>query len=382
MSGPSASHRVVELDALRAFAAVVILFFHLDSRRYFPGWTGVDLFFVLSGYLITSILVRDSGGPGFLPRFYARRTLRIWPTYYLVLGGLVALNPYLAKPDSLKGLPYALTFAQNTPIYWGQVPPPPHPAFDHAWTLALEEQFYLVWPALVLLVGRRKLPYLCGLVIAVNLATRDGGNGFMPKYLERLLASRSDGFALGGLLAWSLAEGGWARVRPSRGGWGFAGCLALASFYLLWGCRDYSSLGFIGLPTPMWPAETIFAFGLLYAGIIGLVALGAGSSWLAPLRFGPLAYLGRISYGVYLYHIPVYWLVDGCGKLGQGQPWPIQALKLAITLGVAVASWHLIERPILAWKDRFRYRKRPERPASAPPGAAESRGAPPSASVN
>jgi len=367
--------RVAELDALRAFAAVVILFFHLDTRRYFPGWSGVDLFFVLSGYLITSILLRNLGEAGFLPRFYARRSLRIWPTYYLVLFALVAVNPFLSTPASLKGLPYALTFTQNIPLYWGKLPPAPHPGFDHAWTLALEEQFYLIWPALVLLVGRRKLPWLALAVIALNLACRDGGNGVLPKYPERLLASRSDGFALGGLLAWSLADGAWARLRPELAARAFGGAIALASLYLLWGCWSYSALGFIGLPTPAWPAETIFAFGLLYAGVIGLVALHAGHPWLAPLRAGPLVYLGQISYGLYLYHVVVYWIVDGCDRLRLAQPWPIQAEKLALTLAVAVLSWHLIERPIASWKDRFRYRKRESPPGPGASAGVDSRGA-------
>ena len=72
--------RVPELDSLRAFAAVVVLFFHLDPLRYFPGWTGVDLFFVLSGFLITSIILRDAGSENFYVTFYARRTLRICPS--------------------------------------------------------------------------------------------------------------------------------------------------------------------------------------------------------------------------------------------------------------------------------------------------------------
>jgi peptidoglycan/LPS O-acetylase OafA/YrhL len=111
----------------------------------------------------------------------------------------------------------------------------------------------------------------------------------------------------------------------------------------------------------MWPAETIFAFSLLYAGIIGLVALHAGSRWLWPMRWKVLVYLGQISYGLYLYHYVVYWLIDGCrsrpNHLKTAQDWPMQATKLLVTLAVAIASWHLIEKPILRLKDRFRYRK-------------------------
>ncbi len=352
--------RVPELDSLRGLAAVVVLLFHLDSRRYFPGWSGVDLFFVLSGYLITSIILRDGGTPGFYARFYARRSLRIWPIYYLVLLGLVAVNPLLPKPASLKSLPYALTYTQNLPLYFGQEPPRPHPAFDHAWTLSLEEQFYLIWPALVIWAGRRRLVPLCGIAIGIALATRSGGNGLLPKYLERLLASRCDGFALGGILAWALAEGGWAREGRNRGRLAFASALALAAVYLAWGSMTYGALGFIGLPTPMWSGETIFMIGVLYAGIIGLCALDTGAWWLAPLRFPPLVYLGQISYGLYLFHVVVYWVVDGCDpkvSFRYAQPWPIQAIKLLLSLAVAIASWHLIERPILRLKDRVRYRE-------------------------
>jgi peptidoglycan/LPS O-acetylase OafA/YrhL len=363
--------RVPELDSLRALAAVVVLFFHLDPPRYFPGWTGVDLFFVLSGYLITSIILRDADSPGFYRTFYARRTLRIWPIYYLTLLSLVAINPFLAEPDRLLDLPYALTYTQNLPYYWGKEPPPTHPAFDHAWTLAIEEQFYLVWPALVIWAGRKRLVPLCLLVIFLSLASRAGDNWIIPKYPERLLISRSDGFALGGLLAWAFAEGGWVARRRDLVAWACGSVVGLASIYVIWGCRTYSPLSFIGLPTPMDPAGTIFAFASLYTGIIGLVVLNAGSRWLAPLRFRPLAYLGQISYGLYLYHYVVYWVIDGCHQrprsLAIGQPWTTQAIKLAATLAVAVASWHLVERPILRWKDRFRYQEGPIEGANPQP---------------
>ena len=352
--------RVPELDSLRALAAVVVLFFHLDPLRYFPGWTGVDLFFVLSGYLITSIILKNADSPGFYRNFYARRSLRIWPIYYLTLLGLVVANPFLGRPDPLADLPYALTYTQNLPLYWKTQPPPTHPAFDHTWTLAIEEQFYLVWPALVLRAGRRRLVPLCVLTILIALASREGSNWIIPHYSERLLVARSDGFALGGLLAWIFGEGGWAVRRRDLALRACGLAVALASSYLLWGCWTYSPLGLIGLPTPLYPAEVIFAFAMLYAGIIGLVLLHAGSRPLRPLRFPVLVYLGQISYGLYLYHYVVYWVVDGCHPRPDshkiGQPWQTQALKLSVTLVVAVASWHLIERPILRRKDRFRYR--------------------------
>src|SRR4051812_9144594 len=110
--------RVPELDALRAFAAGIVLLFHLRPEGFVFGWTGVDLFFVLSGYLITTIILQHQAAPGFLRNFYVRRGLRIWPLYYLTLFGLVALNPFLPRPQPMAGLPYYLTYTQNVPSYW------------------------------------------------------------------------------------------------------------------------------------------------------------------------------------------------------------------------------------------------------------------------
>ncbi|WP_435010826.1 acyltransferase family protein [Tundrisphaera lichenicola] len=351
--------RVPELDALRGLAAVVVLLFHLDPPRYFPGWSGVDLFFVLSGYLITSIILKNAGTSGFYPRFYARRSIRIWPIYYLTLLVLIVANFFSSEDVPMNDLPYALTFTQNISLYWGKYPPANHPATNHLWTLAVEEQFYLIWPALVLWAGRRRLVPLCLLAISIALASRDGYNWFLPKYHDRLLIARCDGFALGGILAWLLDEGGWARLRPDLGNRAFGATVGLVVLYFAWGMWAEGPIGFVGLPTPSHPAETIFAFGLLYAGVVGLVALNAGNRWLLPLRLRWLAYLGQISYGIYLYHYVVYWFIDGCRTgiaIEEGQRWPTQALKLGVTLIVAIASWHLIERPILGLKDRFRYR--------------------------
>ena len=146
--------RVSEFDALRGFAALAVLLFHCQNRQgtwtHF-GFTGVHLFLVLSGYLITNIVINHVDSPGFFRAFYARRILRIWPIYYLTLGFLVVLQHYLPNPPSLRGLPYYLTFTQHTwhwPVLTKILPTPSTPvrAFDHSWTLALEEQFYLLWP--------------------------------------------------------------------------------------------------------------------------------------------------------------------------------------------------------------------------------------------
>ncbi len=120
------------------------------------GWASVDLFFVLSGYLITAILIRYERSPRLLVNFYARRGLRIWPVYYLTVAAVVVLGPILPVPTKWDGLGYYVLYLQNLPMYWSGKVPAFSPYVAHLWTLACEEQFYLIWPALVVLFGRRR----------------------------------------------------------------------------------------------------------------------------------------------------------------------------------------------------------------------------------
>ncbi|MBX6316460.1 MAG: acyltransferase, partial [Isosphaeraceae bacterium] len=347
--------RVPELDALRALAALAILLFHLHPPAFVFGWTGVDLFFVLSGYLITTIILDHLGRRRFVWNFYARRGLRIWPIYYLTLLLLVATNPLLPQPYALDALPNYLTYTQNLQYYRFQMPPPFHKAFDHTWTLALEEQFYLIWPALIALVGRRRVVPLCVGVILIAWMAREGGYLAMGRYSERILIARCDGFALGGLLAalrsdQPCAVPAWFRSRRIIP---LIGLTALG--YLLWGIiAAGGGIAFLGLPTPPDPAGTILAVGLLYFGLVGTIVNSAGHPLLAPLRDRRLCYLGRISYGIYMYHYIVFWAFDGFGFRYETSLWR-GALKIGATVAVAALSWHLIEQPILSLKDRFRY---------------------------
>jgi peptidoglycan/LPS O-acetylase OafA/YrhL len=213
---------VRELDAIRGVAALAVVAYHLDPGTWGWGRTGVDLFFVLSGYLITQILLRHRGSGGLLAAFYARRGLRIWPIYYLALLACVAANPLLGRPYPMDGLIAHLTFTQNVPLYWSGPVPPFTPALLHTWTLALEEQFYLIWPALVALAGRRRVAALAAAAAALAVGARARG------FAATILVARCDGFALGGLLAALLADGGRLRRHPGRSRWGFAAVAAAA----------------------------------------------------------------------------------------------------------------------------------------------------------
>lgn len=346
--------RIAELDSLRGLAAIAIVVFHLNPQAFFGGWTGVDLFFVLSGYLISGIILRHGNEKGFLGRFYMRRGLRIWPIYYLALAALIVIIKRMPNPLPLDSVWYYLTYTQNVPLYWKNTAPTLRP-FDHTWTLALEEQFYLIWPALVLLAGRKRIIPVCLATIALSWMAREGGYlTWSATFSERTLLGRCDGFALGGLLAALLVEG---KSTDRRIVAGLGLTLVLSLSWIAWGMIAMGDpVRYLGLPTPARPSATILAVGVVYFGIVGLTVCFAGTNWLIPLRFPPLAYLGKISYGLYLYHYPLYWIIDGYTFVEKSQPWSVRIEKLGLTLLVAMLSWHLIESPILKLKDHFAYR--------------------------
>jgi peptidoglycan/LPS O-acetylase OafA/YrhL len=342
--------RVKELDALRGLGALSVMIYHLRPSELSFGLPRVDLFLVLSGFVVTTMILRHREAPNFATAFYARRALRIWPIYYLSLFVLVAANPYLPKPFPLDALPYYLTFTQNVPYNWSETAPAFNWYFLHTWSLAMEERFYLAWPAVVGLVGRRGLPPLC-IALAIGSATARAC-GAHPW----LLAGRCDGLALGGLLAALLFEGEASRrLRLAFGGMLLVGLAALIGSAAAIGRQRFDQ------PMTAVPALIILAANLFNAGLIGLIACHSGHPRLAWLRGRRLAYLGRISYGIYIYHpFPFMLIYYAADRAGLGQPYWLDAVKVAAALALAAASWEFLERPILALKERF-----PFRPATA-----------------
>jgi peptidoglycan/LPS O-acetylase OafA/YrhL len=363
--GGVAMRRVPEFDSLRGLAALGVLLFHLRPNEGWThfGMTGVHLFLVLSGFLITRIVIDHVGSPGFLRAFYARRALRIWPIYYLTLAFLVILQRFLPAPPSLRGLPYYLTFTQYT-WHWPLItklvptPSPPVQAFDHSWTLALEEQFYLLWPLAIARIGPgRVAPAVLG-IVAFGLWFKTLG------YDSWILFNVFGAFALGALIASMLDD----RARAVRHR------LGLSTFFLVAGSAGLAYVWwYYTVPVSGWSRGWLvwrdslqnFAFYTIHFGLVGFVATNAGSWFLAPLRIGELAYLGEISYGMYLYHLPVYWLVGGY-SIPHGEPWTMGVGKIALTFVAASLSYRYIEKPILALKDRFPYGPRP---VGGPPSA-------------
>ena len=353
--------RVRELDGLRGLAAVVVIWLHAaticPALRFGPllrwGSTAVDLFFVISGYLITTIILESGGGRGFLSAFYARRALRIWPIYYGAILGFAALNLVLPRPFPTDGLGYYLAYLQGVPSYWGERTPEFCKAFAHTWSLAVEEQFYLVWPALVLWLGRQRLASACVATVALAVAARAwGGWDF------QVLLTRCDGLALGALLAIVLsnAEGSGCLDRCR------SACLVVAGTAL----GVVVVADWVGVSLNAGREETtsalirgmkslaLLACNLGFAGLVGVCVCVSGSRSLAILRGRRLCGLGTISYGLYLYHNILLGLVHkrfGRPNLSVG----LTFAALAATLLLAMVSWRFVEKPILTLKGRFRY---------------------------
>jgi peptidoglycan/LPS O-acetylase OafA/YrhL len=342
--------RVPELDALRGLAALAIVVHHLWLSGYGFVATAVDLFFVMSGYLITSIILTQLDRPQFLLMFYARRALRIWPIYYLSLLAFVAINPLLPHPAPLDGLPYYLTYTQRIENYWLGSEPPFYAGFDHAWTLAIEEQFYIIWPLLIVWLGRKSVVPVGLAMIAAAIAARTAG---IPTWV---LLTRCDGLALGGLLAVFL-NGREAGARSP----------AKTEVFLTLGTGAIAYLVVAAALPPLLPGSSwaralslfgprMFVINLMYVSLIGLVACHSGERWLAPLRDRRLCYLGQTSYGIYLYHYILGHLLREWGSpaalLGRAG---IDVATLTLTLVVAALSWRYVERPLLALKDRVSY---------------------------
>jgi peptidoglycan/LPS O-acetylase OafA/YrhL len=352
--------RIAELDALRGLATLAILLFHWRFHYVSAIKPTVDLFFVLSGYFITTILLGSVGHQHPLRTFYLRRSLRIFPIYYLAFAVFLVLRLF-EQPHKhrLDGLPYFLTYTQFIQGYWGGTYPPFSPAFGHTWTLAIEEQFYLFWPLIVLTVGRRGLLLLATTLLMLPIALRVGG-------LEPiLLLTRCDGLLLGALLAAVLTD----REGLERHRSGYVTSFAL--------------VGLAALPTLFLPATGtawervasgtwLTRVNLIYACGVGLIVLHAGLPVLKPLRARWLQGVGRMSYGLYLYHPPVFLVIAVAGhRLGIHRPVTLDLVKLLTTFGVAWLSWQYLEQPIIRLKGRFSYQRANESgelaPGLAPP---------------
>jgi peptidoglycan/LPS O-acetylase OafA/YrhL len=343
--------RIKELDSIRGLASLAIVVYYLWLSNIGLMGAAVNLFFVLSGFLITSILLTHVMSHRFLLAFYARRALRIWPVYYLSVMILVLLNPFIPRLGRLDGLPYFATFTQIITYYWSDSAPAFIPAFRLTWRVAIEEQFYMFWPALFWLIGRRGITLATMCLIAIAVTTR------ILQFNSWILITHCDGLGLGALLAsWSVptaADKPWQEPRYLS--------LGLASVRLWLGGAIA-----LRLAPPTWlagwlnPVQSLrlLSLNLAFFAIVGLTTQYSGYSWLSIIRHPWLVYLGKISYGLYLYYHIVFMLWDDyAAKGGIENHLGIDLAKTAISVAIAALSWRFVEQPILSLKDWFGYQR-------------------------
>ncbi|APW58716.1 O-acetyltransferase OatA [Paludisphaera borealis] len=352
------SGRVLELDALRGLACLAILFHHFKPHLLPFGWAAVDLFFILSGYLITAIILKNGRQKHFLFHFYMRRGLRIWPIYYLTVLVVAAASPWLPRTYDYAGLPYILTYTQEVGLHWSRSTPAFSEYLMHTWSLAVEEQFYLIWPVLVCLVGRRGVVSLALALATAAVCARSS------EMYWRVLLTRADGLALGALLA-ALFTARKAIREHSAVPKVFAaiglGAVAYLAFLI-------ASGGMSKPEAPPWPGPSLLAVNVLGAAIVGLVIYYQGRPALSVLRRPRLVKIGQLSYGLYIYHYVLMLLSDDLARafgLG-GRPFWREALTAAVIYAVAALSWRYVEMPLLRLKDRFDYRPTARAEASKP----------------
>jgi peptidoglycan/LPS O-acetylase OafA/YrhL len=355
-----------ELDVLRFFAFVGVFAVHVFNypidylqARHIPsavghvlmgivrgGSYGVDLFFALSAYLITELLLREKEEAGGLHvrSFYLRRALRIWPLYYFVIV-LAAAVPFFDPLQQFTAnyVVLFLIFMGNWGFVWYGWPISPA---DPLWSVSIEEQFYLVWPLLIARLSRRGIVYTCAALIAIANAVRlwAAATGQGKEHLWSNTLAHLDTIALGILLALWLRGKALPlrlRTRVAMIGVGLA-CFISRGYCIMLPDGDRMSVAgtLVGYPAVMLGCAAILL------AFIGL-----------PLKSKVLRYLGKISYGLYVSHMFCMLVVDQLLPVDPGIPRVIvrALLIFSLTLVFSAASYRLLESPFLSFKRRFTF---------------------------
>jgi peptidoglycan/LPS O-acetylase OafA/YrhL len=364
------------LDGLRGLAILFVIWNHVGlsggradgmlSKLFIAGanagWVGVQLFFVLSGFLITGILVDARGQANAWRNFSMRRVLRIFPLYYVTLAILLVLLPAIGVLPAWLKADY-----EHQVWYWTYLSnwsiPLEHggPGVAHFWSLAVEEQFYLMWPLVALRVRPRTLAIVCALLVVSALATRINIMYFRPSSFYWTEAAYSwtmaqwDSLAIGALVALAFRDARWAAwiMRHNRA-IGALATLGMATIIVY--ARGFGIMS----PEVMTAGKTLFAI-LTGAVVAEVVARPSTSLGAGILGHPALAYVGKYSYAIYVFHLPLAHLFRSWFPVTHGAQGTTTTLTLlahmigvlAVSLALARTSWVLIEQPALRLKSRF-----------------------------
>jgi peptidoglycan/LPS O-acetylase OafA/YrhL len=321
--------RILRLDGVRALAFLTVFVHHAFDIPHL--WAGVDIFFVLSGFLITSILMNGRGKDGAWGRFYERRALRILPPY---VAFLLLATFFLHLRWDHKGLWYVF-FAMN----FAEVFQLGVPGLGILWSLAVEEQFYLFWPVVALRFSPRVVARCAIALIVLAPLLRGMATPFLHDHsaIYYLMPFRMDLLASGALLAVLWLRPG-AMVNWRR--WGLA-LMAAGALLLILGVRMFPPFHADG-NTALF---NIFGYSFICSIATGLLAFTLGSDrgwWMRVMSWKPVRGIGLVSYTGYLIHVGVVVLVAPFSSVILNR-----ALAFAVLMAYTTASWFVMEKPIL-----------------------------------
>ena len=359
------SRGIPALDGIRAVAIGLVLVEHGGIPGVPGGFLGVDVFFVLSGFLITSLLLDELGRRGriALAAFWIRRARRLLPALIVMVLAVVAartLFPAEAtttlRDDAVAAFFWVANWAfvaQKTDYFAQGSPPSP---LQHTWSLGVEEQYYLFWPLLVLAVaavfGARvrwgvfalATVGAAGSAVAAILLSSDAEVNRVYFGTDARVQALLVGAAAAALLVrdWTVLTTGGTLIRTRWRRWS-AGALSVLGLAMLAALTHYATGSARDFRTGL-----LIVVALAAVLVVAPVALDQGGPVARALAWRPLVWLGAISYGVYLWHWPIFLALNGERTGWSG--WRLFALRCAVTVAVAAASWWLLEQPIRRWR--------------------------------
>jgi len=351
------------LDGIRGIAILLVVFFHnFGFINYFVfGWLGVDLFFVLSGYLITDILIKAIGSKDYLKKFYTRRIVRIFPIYYLLLIIMLLILPnFISHRVNLKyytdNQAWLWTYMQN----WLYILKP-HAGSNillHLWSVAVEEQYYLLWPFIILLVRKPKMLLaisfllLIGILVTRLVVWNKHIEGF--QYFSWFMFTRIDGICIGSALA--LIKFINPKFITHYTPYIISSIAAMNFIFYFINERNQFSL-------PYFPLIGYTTFAIVFAILVYEAATLNKNYITTILSFSPLRFIGKVSYGFYIYHWPVYilltpviitFLKNILATKATHLNLIASILATLIGFGISVISFYFFETPFLKLKKYFR----------------------------
>jgi len=357
------TQRIGALDGLRSIAILLVLMRHfviggdpnhgIRSIAYKvadAGWVGVDLFFALSGFLITGILLRSRDLPRRFFNFYMRRTLRILPLYYVALAIVFLIVPAIAAACERIAL-------RDQALFWLYLANfrlrdilSPCAQVGHFWSLAIEEQYYAIWPAVVFLLAPLNARRVCIGIVVMSLGVRVlfvlSHAGWRPYYWT---PARADALACGSLVAIAFVT---QRHRDLLSRWSTPLIFVTGAALAFLGWRDLLDAPALANETPLTLIDRVLVPFLLAVFFSGLLVITLQRAWLnRALDIAPFRFIARYSYGVYVWHLIL--LAPIASRTQTLGIWPRAAVLTTASFAAAIASYHLFEERFLRLKRFF-----------------------------